>query len=165
MPPVEGNIIDFQVVLPDQYLFAGLQDVQLPSLATGQNATPGTPPGAVPPQPRVRLTDVFVGYIGTTGELGILSLFQALVMPAERMPGQEMLGQQETGPQLHKNQQWPVHTLFVPAVAPRASTAATPFCRNQATGPTAARRGRRRQGEDNADLKPFELRPDADPRR
>ena len=102
LAPVEGNIIDFQVVLPDQYLFAGLQDVQLPSLATGQNATPGTPPGAVPPQPRVRLTDVFVGYIGTTGELGILSLFQALVMPAERMPGQEMLGQQETGPQLHK---------------------------------------------------------------
>lgn len=107
LAPVEGNIIDFQVVLPDQYLFVGLQDVQLPSMATGQSVAPGggsgrvalgrIAPGAAPPKPKVGLTDIFVGYIGTTGELGILNLFQALVMPAERSPSQPLLGQQ-----LHK---------------------------------------------------------------
>ena len=151
--PVQGNIIDLQVVLPDQYLFAGLQDVQLPTLAVPQNPNPqnvphipgvqpapnpATPlrvtpiirrsnndpgpvpgrrlrrlrdaflappppqPGVVvappqpiavaPQQPRVGLLDIFVGYIGTTGELGFLSIFQALVSPVERIPGQDATG-------------------------------------------------------------------------
>lgn len=152
LAPVEGNIIDFQVVLPDQYLFVGLQDVQLPSLAddaTSDRQSPDRPNSDIQPQartayyapdpgrpyapagrgrgllggrlrqtltapgpsfapaaqspgarPRVGLFDIFVGYIGTTGDLGLLSLFQALVMPAERIPGQTP--DMNQGPQLHK---------------------------------------------------------------
>ncbi|MGD9126707.1 MAG: hypothetical protein PVH19_04940, partial [Planctomycetia bacterium] len=154
--PVEGNIFDFQVVLPDQYLFVGLQDVQLPSLATKQNASapvatpvpivvraqnvwpprdPGLargrrfqrlrdallvpPPANVPPttvtparSERIGLTDVFVGYIGTTGELGILSVLQALVMPAEQVPGQGGVAP-GSSPRLHewKNEQFQVFSF------------------------------------------------------
>ena len=61
LAPVPGDMAAIDVVLTDQRIFAGLRDVGPPT--TG---------GAAGPFPLGRVRDFLVGYIGTTGELGVL---------------------------------------------------------------------------------------------
>jgi hypothetical protein len=69
--PIEGDAARIELAMPDQYVFAGLRDVRPPLELAGSS-------GAIWSRPR----DWLVGYVGTTGELGILSLLASpLVFP------------------------------------------------------------------------------------
>lgn len=71
--PVPGNIAEFELLLKKQRLVAGIRDVALPvQLGDARNLH------------LTRLRDVVVGYLGTTGELGVLDfLARPLVWPPD----------------------------------------------------------------------------------
>lgn len=70
LAPIAGDMAALEVVLAHQRIFAGLRDVGSPSNA-----------GALGRFPLGRLRDFLVGYIGTTGELGLLSVLNLGIPP------------------------------------------------------------------------------------
>jgi hypothetical protein len=62
LAPVPGDMATLELVLTGQRIFAGLRDVGRPPIA-----------GMASLLPMGRLRDFLVGYVGTTGELGLLS--------------------------------------------------------------------------------------------
>jgi hypothetical protein len=65
MAPVRGNILQFEAVMKQQRIFGGLRDVALP-VQWGDARTLHL----------TRLRDAAVGYLGTTGELGIFGFLE-----------------------------------------------------------------------------------------
>jgi len=70
LAPIPGDLAAFELTLPEQRVFGGLCDVGL-----GPNAAF---PGRLP---LGRLRDFFVGYVGTTGPLGILGVLNLGIPP------------------------------------------------------------------------------------
>ena len=71
--PVPGNIAEFEAIVKNQRLVAGIRDVALPVELADTRTLRFT-----------RLRDVIVGYLGTTGDLGVLGfLSQPLVWPPD----------------------------------------------------------------------------------
>lgn len=73
LAPIAGDIARLDFVMPDQRIFAGLRDVALPlDLSGGKLELTG------------RLRDILVGYIGTTGPLGVLAVLnQPIILPPD----------------------------------------------------------------------------------
>ena len=83
LSPVEGDLAAFELVLKDQFLFGGLQDSRPPLEIIG---------GLVLPVGRPR--DILVGYLGTSGQIGLLSFLdvQILQQPDEHGYSNNLLG-------------------------------------------------------------------------
>ena len=79
LAPVPGDMAAIDVVLSDQRVFAGLRDVGPPT--TG---------GAMGLFPLGRVRDFLVGYIGTTGELGVLRILNLGIPPVSDPAGYAM---------------------------------------------------------------------------
>ena len=76
LAPVPGDMAALDLVLTDQRLFAGLCDVSAP-----------TTDGALGVFPIGRIRDFLVGYVGTTGELGILKYLNLGIPPGSDPAG------------------------------------------------------------------------------
>ena len=76
LAPIAGDMAAVDLVLTDQRIFAGLRDV-------------GRPPAASMATwlPMGRLRDFLVGYVGTTGELGLLSVLNIGIPPQSDAAG------------------------------------------------------------------------------
>jgi hypothetical protein len=76
LAPIPGDMAALELVLTDQRIFAGLRDV-------------GRPPNASMASllPIGRLRDFLVGYIGTTGELGVLNVLDIGIPPRSDAAG------------------------------------------------------------------------------
>lgn len=79
LAPVPGDMAAIDLVLKDQRLFAGLRDVGAP-----------TADGAMGIFPIGRIRDFIVGYVGTTGELGILKYLNLGIPPGSDPAGYAM---------------------------------------------------------------------------
>ena len=76
MATVPGDIAAVDVIFRNQRIFAGIRDVALPiELASSRTLQFG------------RLRDVIVGYIGTTGEVGLLSFLEPPPLPLRDLRG------------------------------------------------------------------------------
>lgn len=69
LAPIPGNLVAGEIAMPDQIMFGGLRDFGLPFEFVA---------GRLMPTGR-RLVDTLVGYIGTTGEMGLLSLLDSRI--------------------------------------------------------------------------------------
>ena len=79
LAPVPGDMAAIDLVLSDQRVFAGLGDMG-----------PPTAGGAMGLFPLGRIRDFLVGYIGTTGELGVLGVLNIGIPPGSDPAGYAM---------------------------------------------------------------------------
>ena len=97
LAPIPGDLVAGDVQLTKQRLFGGLRDVGLPfNIVEGRFVPAGG------------LFNMFVGYIGTTGELGFLSLLDVGVA---NPPDAEGMAGRESGLWKYRNDQFTVFSL------------------------------------------------------
>ena len=95
--PVEGDIMFIEAQLTDQRIFAGLQDVGIPfNVDDGQFSLRGG------------LFNSIVGYIGTTGRLGLLSILNQLISSPSDAGG---YAGSETGLWRHQDERFTVFSF------------------------------------------------------
>jgi hypothetical protein len=117
---IEGDIAHLDLSLKDQHIFAGLRDVGLPPALSPERLLPIG-----------RLRDLAIGYLGTTGELGLLGfLDRPLLVRDPRDSRQIPLGmfRQQAGPFTVFSLQSDVLTTIMPQLhfdseAPRLAQA------------------------------------------
>ncbi len=92
LAPIAGDAAALELVLSNQRIFAGLRDVGQPSGASplGALALNAALPGNHPLRwngGMARLRDLLVGYVGTTGELGVLQILNLGIPPQSDAEG------------------------------------------------------------------------------
>jgi hypothetical protein len=112
LAPVKGDLVAGEVALRDQYLFGGLQDSRPPLQIVGTSAVPVGRP-----------RDLLVGYLGTSGAMGLLGFLDAQILrrPDDQGYSSNLLG-------LHR---WQIGDFTVFSLHPEVLAAVTPQLRFQ----------------------------------